>query len=182
MAAAFAAAILAIRLEARAGWRTDIPEHLLFAVRWIFYSFVMTRLWRMGLPQFTAGYAVIDLALAYVFVQRWQTHRHGAILWPLMMIQITFLAVHVGGSLVDFSGLMFGAERSHRWVEGFIRNRLFEASNLYVLIMSAGLAAIAGSEKARNLFRKLTRAYLFSKFKIAHLLLNRQAASVNLKK
>lgn len=105
---------------------------LVWASLWIIGSFALSNLWQFVLPQYTFGFALIDLALLTLFYERWSARRE-RVLIPLVCIQIAFMALHVGGTVFDFSGIFFGVERSHAWIETWWRNRLFEASNMWII-------------------------------------------------
>ena len=120
-----------------------------FAAVIISLSWILTRLWRMAVPELTAGYIVIDFALFAAFFSRWRNNNDGLAKY-LAVFQLWFLILHVLGMMFDLSGNYFGRERSDYWVQAFWRNRIFEVSLLFILTVSAACIAINHSRTARR--------------------------------
>ena len=142
MAAAYAAAFFS-RLK-----------ELIWACGWIIASFTFSNVWSFALPQYTFGYAFIDLALLMLFFERWRATDR-AYLIPLVLIQIAFMGLHVGGTIFEFSFTLGGAPRSHEWIETVIRNRLFELSNLYIILCGIPRSVMRGRRIIVRLASKL---------------------------
>lgn len=129
---------------------------LVWASLWIIISFALSNLWQFVLPQYTFGFALIDLALLTLFYERWSTRRE-RVLIPLICIQIAFMGFHVGGTVFDFSGVFLGAERSHGWIETWWRNRLFEASNMWIIGASLFKVLMSMSTSAQRIALEVVR-------------------------
>lgn len=142
--------------------------HLRWAMVWIIISNVFYRLWMIGLNDYTVGYAVIDLALLALFLER-ARQPGGVIILPLVWIQIAFMGVHLSGELFDYSGPFLGAERSHAWVEAWIRNRLFEAELAWIMMAGGLNIAARRSRRAHRWGEKALRTWKFSTARVAHL-------------
>ena len=129
---------------------------LLWAAWWLVLSNVLTRLWMIGLAEYTFGYAVIDLALLALFVER-RRGKGGVLLVPLIWVQIAFMALHLAGALFDFSGLFAGEDRSHAWMEAWLRNRLFELSLAWIIGASTFRLMLKYSTSAQRIARESLR-------------------------
>ena len=89
----------------------------------------------MTFPELSIGYGFIDIFVAAVFLQRMYETSAGIVLFPLIIIKALFVGVHISGLGFDLSGVYFGQEHSEDFVEAWLRNRLFELENAYVIII-----------------------------------------------
>lgn len=113
----------------------NVDENLLFATQWFIIAFLLTRLWRMSFPELSIGYGFIDIFLAAVFLQRMYETPAGIVMFPLIIIKALFVGVHVSGLGFDLTGIYLGHERSEDFVESWLRNRLFELENAYIIVI-----------------------------------------------
>lgn len=149
MAVAFAAAIFA---------RDDM---LRYAMSVIVLSWFLSRFWRMAFGPEGFGFLVIDVFLAGVFLQRWLYGlRYNRIFAKhLAIIHAMFIVLHFLAATIDLSAQdFFGAERDHDWMYGFWRNRIFEASLLYIISVSAARIAVRNAILRRIIIRALLAA------------------------
>ena len=115
----------------------NVDANLLYATQWFIIAYILTRLWRMSFPELSIGYGFIDIFLAAVFLQRMYETSAGIVLFPLIIIKALFVGVHISGLGFDLSGVYFGREVPEAIVEGWLRNRLFELENGYIIAVCA---------------------------------------------
>jgi len=118
-------------------------------------SWFLTKFWRMGLPEFTFGYALIDGVLLAAFLHRFVTWR-SAVALAEVAVQIAFLILHLAGSLFDFSDLTGGA-MSDAYTETVARNVLFVISLLVVGAPALIRIALIHSPYTRRVTKKIIR-------------------------
>ena len=147
---AFYASALAVTMVAAIFSREIM---LRIAITVIVASWFITKFWRMSELNPGLGYTILDVALTCIFYLIWKnprktirTLRNGVryvhappnhvIARDLFIIHCFFLALHPFAEIVDLSGNYLGYQGSHEYGYAFWRNRIFDASLLYVIYVS----------------------------------------------
>lgn len=116
-------------------------------------AWVITKFWRMGFPNLSAGYFILDIALIAEFLRQWRRTRL-PLFRNLLFLHLCFPIVHVVGMAFDTSAYFLGAQRSDYWMQAFMRNRIFDLILLYLMAFGASRIWLRNNPAARERLRK----------------------------
>lgn len=137
-----------------------------YASRLMLLSWLITKFWRMGFPDLSAGYFILDAALITEFTRQFLKTRL-PLFRNLVLLHLCFPIIHIVGMLTDTSTYFLGAQRSDYWMQAFMRNRVFDLILLYLMwfsvtriwLLNSPGAQARHAKQIEELEKRLKRVY-----------------------